>query len=143
MQRSAVQGLAVDRGLRWQCDNYRRNSHCYRRKRWCRDRQQGQGLGDGNAQLMQQSLPREMVVQDRRWIKERRGSVTIDGGTVIATGGSGGAGIGGGSMDRWNGNIIIKSHPAVFAIGRDGGADIGNGANGVGVVSWRQYGGRI
>jgi hypothetical protein len=71
-------------------------------------------------------------------LKGDGGSVTIDGGTVIATGGSGGAGIGGGSMDRWNGNIIIKSHPAVFAIGRDGGADIGNGANGVGVINLRR-----
>jgi hypothetical protein len=53
------------------------------------------------------------------------GTISISGGTVIATGGLGGAGIGGG--DGGIGGIINISGGTVIATGGDGGAGIGGG----------------
>jgi len=56
--------------------------------------------------------------------------VTISGGTVTATGGDGGAGIGGG--DAGNGGTVTISGGKVTAIGGSRGAGIGGGSNGEG-----------
>ena len=64
------------------------------------------------------------------------GNVTINKGTVIATGGNGSAGIGGGGHPRLSGGsggtIIINNYPTVIATGKAGGTDIGNGRYSVG-----------
>ena len=57
-------------------------------------------------------------------------NITIQGGTIIATGGSSGAGIGGG--DNRNGSNITISGGIVTATGGDTGAGIGGGGNGNG-----------
>ena len=58
------------------------------------------------------------------------GTITINGGNVIATGGSYGAGIGGGSES--NGGTITINGGIVIATGKDGGAGIGGGGGGNG-----------
>ena len=58
-------------------------------------------------------------------------NITISGGTVKATGGEGGAGIGGGDAKGSGSNITI-SDGTVNANGGEGGAGIGGGASGAG-----------
>ena len=58
------------------------------------------------------------------------GEITINGGTVTATGGDFSAGIGGGSVG--NGGTIIINGGTVTANGVEGGAGIGGGVSGVG-----------
>ena len=59
------------------------------------------------------------------------GKITINGGEIIATGGSYGAGIGGGD-DGAGGGITINGGDEIVATGNDGGTGIGGGKAGAG-----------
>ena len=88
-------------------------------------------------------------------LDDKSGTITINGGAVTATGGSGGAGIGGSlsTIEKVNDNCgaIIVNGGKVTATGNDGGAGIGgdgNTANGNitingGVVLTGSYGGTV
>jgi hypothetical protein len=62
--------------------------------------------------------------------------VTIAGGTVTATGGKCGAGIGGGYYGN-GGTVTVRNHPTVIATGQNGAADVGNGTYGTGATNIR------
>jgi hypothetical protein len=67
--------------------------------------------------------------RDRRRKQRTSGQITITGGTIIATGGSGGAGIGGGKHNNEDGGLInsIQIMTRHFSSGNNGGEDIGLG----------------